>query len=50
MASEDSWSGWIVFAGIILVVIGSLDVIQGFVGILEDEYVVATPEGGLEGP
>ena len=45
MASQDSWSGWIVFAGFLIVIIGAMDVLQGFVGILEDEYVVATPEG-----
>ena len=45
MASQDSWSGWIVFAGFSIVIVGAMDVLQGFVGILEDEYVVATPEG-----
>ena len=45
MASEDSWSGWIVFAGFVLLIVGSIDVLQGLVGIIEDEYVVATPEG-----
>ncbi len=45
MASQDSWSGWIVFAAIVLLIVGSMDILQGFVGILEDEYVVATPEG-----
>ena len=46
MASQDSsWSGWIVFAAFVLIIVGALDVIQGFVGILEDEYVVATAKG-----
>jgi len=46
MASQDSsWSGWIVFAGFVLVIVGALDMLQGFVGILKDEYVVATPKG-----
>ena len=45
MASEDSWSGWIVFAGIVLLVVGALDVLQGFVAIIRDEYVVATTKG-----
>ena len=45
MASQDSWSGWIVFAGFLIVIVGAMDVLQGFVGILEDEYVVATAEG-----
>ena len=45
MASEDTWGGWIGFAAIVLVVVGSIDIIQGFVAILEDEYVVSTPKG-----
>ena len=45
MASQDSWSGWIVFAGFVVLIVGTMDVIQGFVGIIEDEYVVATREG-----
>ena len=45
MASRDSWVGWIVFAGFVLVIVGAIDVLQGFVGIIKDEYVVATPKG-----
>jgi hypothetical protein len=46
MASNDSWgAGWIAFAGIILVIVGAIDVIWGLLAIIEDEYVKATPEG-----
>jgi hypothetical protein len=46
MASEDSaWSGWIVFAAFVLMIVGGMDMLQGFVGIIKDEYVVATPKG-----
>ena len=46
MASQDSsWSGWIVFAGFVLVLVGAMDAIQGFVAIIKDEYVVATAKG-----
>jgi hypothetical protein len=45
MASQDSWSGWIVFAGFVLIIVGVMDGLQGFVAILEDEYVVDTPKG-----
>jgi hypothetical protein len=45
MASQDAWSGWIAFAGIVIIVVGVMDVLQGFVAILKDEYVVATPKG-----
>ena len=45
MASQDSWSGWIVFASFVIIIVGAMDMLQGFMAILEDEYVVATPEG-----
>ena len=45
VASNDSWGGWIVFAGIVLMIVGAFDVLQGFVGIVQDEYVVATRKG-----
>ena len=45
MASQDSWGGWISFAGIILVIVGVMDALQGFVAIIQDEYVVATAKG-----
>ena len=45
MASRDSWGGWIVFAAILILIVGAMDVLQGFVAILEDEYVVETRKG-----
>ena len=45
MASQDAWSGWIVFAAFVIIIVGGMDILQGFVAILEDEYVVATPKG-----
>jgi hypothetical protein len=45
MASQDAWSGWISFAGIVIIIVGVMDALQGFVAILEDEYVVATQKG-----
>ena len=46
MASEESaWSGWIVFAAFVLIIVGGMDILQGFVGIIKDEYVVATAKG-----
>ncbi len=45
MASQDAWSGWIFFAAIVIIIVGGMDILQGFVAILEDEYVVATPKG-----
>jgi hypothetical protein len=45
MAAQDGWTGWIVFAGFVILIVGAMDMLQGFVAILEDEYVVATREG-----
>src|SRR5512132_182084 len=45
MASQDAWTGWISFAGIVIIIVGAMDVLQGFVAILKDDYVVATPKG-----
>ena len=44
-AQDSSWAGWIAFAGIVLLIIGALDVLQGFTAIIKDEYVVSTPKG-----
>jgi len=44
MASNESGSGWISFAGIVLLIIGSLDVIQGLFAIIDGDYVVSTGE------
>ncbi len=45
MAARESWAGWIVFASFVIIIVGAMDMIQGFVAILEDEYVVATTKG-----
>ena len=45
MASQDAWSGWIFFAGLVIIIVGAMDVLQGFVAIVKDEYVVATSKG-----
>jgi hypothetical protein len=46
MASQDSaWSGWIVFAAFVLIIVGGMDMLQGIVAIFRDEYVVATAKG-----
>ena len=45
MASKSAWGGWIVFAGIVLLMVGAMDVLQGLVAITEDEFVVETRRG-----
>ena len=45
VASSDSWTGWIVFAGFVLIIVGCLDALQGLLAIVKDDYVVATAKG-----
>jgi hypothetical protein len=45
MASRSAWGGWIAFAGMVLLIVGAIDILQGFVAILQDDYVVATRKG-----
>jgi hypothetical protein len=44
MATNGRWTGWIVFAGLLMVIIGSLDFFQGLIAVIRDEYYVLTPE------
>ena len=40
-----SMAGWIGFAGMLLLVVGSIDFFQGLVALFEDEYFVVTRSG-----
>ena len=42
-----SMAGWIGFAGILMLVIGSIDFFQGLIALFEDEYYVVTGSGFL---
>ena len=43
MASKNFWSGWVVFAGWLMIVIGSIDFFQGLIAIIRDKYYLLTP-------
>ena len=43
MTSSRAWSGWIGFAGMLLVVIGSIDFFEGLIAVIRKSYYVATP-------
>jgi hypothetical protein len=45
--NSKSMAGWIGFAGILLLVVGSIDFFQGLVALFEDEYFVVTGSGFL---
>ena len=45
--NEKSMAGWIGFAGILMLIIGSIDFFQGLIALFEDEYFVPTASGFL---
>ena len=45
--NSKSMSGWIGFAGILLVIVGSIDFFQGLIALFEDEYYVVSQSGFL---
>ena len=45
--NDRSMAGWIGFAGILIVIIGAIDVFQGVIALAEDEYFVPTGSGFL---
>ena len=42
-----SMAGWIGFAGILLVIVGGIDLVQGLIALFEDDYYVPTQSGFL---
>ncbi len=42
MARSNAWSGWIGFAGILMVVIGGLDFFEGLIAVIRGQYFVLT--------
>ena len=40
-------SGWVVFAGVVMIIIGSLDALWGLAGILNDNIVVVGGQGAI---
>jgi hypothetical protein len=39
------WVGWVVFAGFMLIMLGSIEAIQGLVAIFDPGYYLVGPEG-----
>src|SRR5688500_6336033 len=40
MRTKSVWYGWITFAAVIMLLAGTINVIEGLVAVIEDEYVV----------
>jgi len=45
--NSKSMAGWIGFAGILMLILGTIDFFQGLVALFEDEYYVVTQSGFL---
>ena len=43
MASKSFYAGWVWFAGMLMIVIGSLDFFQGLIAVIRDKYYVLAP-------
>ena len=37
------WSGWISFAGLMIIIIGGLDFFEGLIAVIRDQYYAVTP-------
>jgi hypothetical protein len=44
MASRAFWAGWVGFASVLMIIMGSLDFFQGLIAIIRDKYYVLTPQ------
>lgn len=40
-----AWSGWVVFAGVMLMLVGTFQIIDGLVALFDDGYYVVRPDG-----
>lgn len=40
VSSPSGWTGWIAFAGVLMIISGSLNALYGLIGIINDEWVV----------
>jgi hypothetical protein len=42
---RSGWTGWVVFAGVMMFMLGSFEVIAALVAIFDDEYYLVAPSG-----
>ena len=43
MATNERWTGWIGFAGLLLVIIAMIDFFEGLIAIIRGQYYAITP-------
>jgi hypothetical protein len=47
VASPRAWSGWIGFAGLMLMIIGAIDFFEGLIAVIRKEYWAYVPNQGV---
>jgi hypothetical protein len=45
--SVSMWVGWVFFGGMVMIMLGAFNIIEGLVALFNDQYYVATPQGLL---
>ncbi len=43
--ARTAWVGWIMFAGVMMIIIGVFEAMAGLVALLDDEYYLVRPSG-----
>jgi hypothetical protein len=46
-SEPSAWTGWVIFAGIMMIIAGGLWALQGVVALFNDEWVVFGPEAAI---
>ncbi len=46
MAKTTSWTGWIAFAGWLMIIIGSIDFFEGLIAVIRNQYYVRRGAAG----
>jgi hypothetical protein len=47
MSTKSSMAGWVGFAGVMIAILGGIDVFQGLIALFEDQYYAVTSSGFL---
>jgi hypothetical protein len=45
LASARAWSGWIGFAGLMMMILGAIDFFEGLIAVIRGEYYAFTSQG-----
>ena len=43
MGGNNRWTGWIIFAGWLLIIVGALDFFEGLIAVIRGQYYVLSP-------